>query len=69
MQVCSICKAQEDNGNISLEFDRKRDIPVSNKDLQYTKCCQWAIAKGKVGCLNKKGQVVDLPCLRVRSIV
>lgn len=65
MSICGICGAEEENGNISLEFDRKRDISVSNKDLHYTKCCQWAIAKGRVGCLNKKGQVVDLSLIHI----
>lgn len=69
MQVCSICGAQEDNGNISLEYDRKRDISVSNRDHHYTKLCQHVIARGKQGCLNRQGKVLDIPFLRVRPIV
>ena len=68
MQVCNICGAQEDGGNISLEADRDRHIPVSNKDLFYTRCCQYAIAKGKKGCLNQDGKVLDLPYLRMKPI-
>lgn len=63
MQVCKICGAQENNGNISLDFDRKRHVEVSNKDMHYTKCCQYAIAKGKAGCLNQSGKVLDLSWL------
>lgn len=68
MQICKLCGAQEDNGNISLERDRERGIPVSDKDVFYTRCCRHAIARGKSGCLNKKGKVLDLPYLRVRAI-
>lgn len=67
MQVCGICGAQEDGGNISLDYDRKRGVP-SNKDVHYTKCCQHAIAKGKQGCLNRDGKVLDLPYLRMKPI-
>jgi len=51
MQVCDICGAEETNGNISLSADRNRHIPVSNKDLHYTRCCQIAISRGRKGCL------------------
>ena len=69
MQVCGICGAQEDNGNISVDSDRERGINISDKDLFYTKCCQHAIARGRQGCLNRQGKFLDLPFLRVRPIV
>jgi len=63
MQVCDICGAQETNGNISLSADRNRHISVSNKDLHYTRCCQIAISRGRKGCLNRLGKVIDLSTL------
>lgn len=64
MQICKVCGAQENNGNISLDFDRKRRVEVSNKDMHYTKCCQHAIARGGIECLNRNAQLLDIPFLR-----
>jgi hypothetical protein len=71
MQVCGICGAWEENGNISLDRDRAIGRNISDRDVFFTQCCQRAIAAGKKGCLNKKGKALDLPYLQaqVRPIV
>ena len=69
MQVCEICGVEKDkDGLVSVAFDRERRQP-SNKDLVYTKICQHAIARGRKGCINSSGEVLDIPFLRVRAII
>ena len=60
MQVCPICTAQvDDDGCLTVEYDRKRGFKASNRDLHYTRSCQYGIARGKTGCLNLEGKVLE----------
>ena len=60
-KVCGICGAEELNGNISIKPDRDRNILISDKNLHYTHCCNYAISHGRKGCLNMSAELVEVP--------